>query len=207
MANYTSSFAGETYRFADLKTVLAVASPRRSGDELAGLAAESDAQRVAARAVLADLPLQEFLNEPLIPYETDEVTRLIFDSHNANAFAGVSHLTVGGFRDWLLSYGRRHSTATLADLAPGITPEMAAATCKTHAQLQDLIARRQPQSEVTTAFRTTIGLPGRLSVRLQPNHPADDPRGIAASILDGLLLRRRRRRASASTRPPTACPN
>ena len=183
MANYTSSFAGETHRFADLKTVLAVASPRRSGDELAGLAAESDAQRVAARAVLADLPLQEFLNEPLIPYETDEVTRLIFDSHDANAFAGVSHLTVGGFRNWLLSY-EADSTA-LKNLSPGLTPEMVAAVSKLMRN-QDLIAVAR-KCQVITKFRNTMGLPGRLSTRLQPNHPTDDLRGVAASTLDGLL--------------------
>jgi ethanolamine ammonia-lyase large subunit len=183
MGNYSTSFGGETFRFADLKTVLACASPRRSGDELAGLAAESDAQRVAARAVLADLPLSEFLNEALIPYEADEVTRLIVDSHDAAAFAAVSHLTVGGFWDWLLGYGA--DTAALTALAPGLTPEMVAATSKLMRN-QDLIAVGR-KCQVVKKFRNTVGLPGRLSTRLQPNHPTDDLRGIAASTLDGLL--------------------
>jgi ethanolamine ammonia-lyase large subunit len=183
MGNYSTNFGGETYRFPDLKAVLACASPKRSGDELAGLAAQSDAQRVAARAVLADLPLREFLNEALIPYETDEVTRLIMDSHDAAAFAPVSHLTVGGFRDWLLGY--EADSAALAALAPGLTPEMVAATSKLMRN-QDLIAVGR-KCQVVTKFRNTVGLPGRLSTRLQPNHPTDDLRGIAASTLDGLL--------------------
>jgi ethanolamine ammonia-lyase large subunit len=183
MGHYASSFGGETYRFADLKTVLAAASARRSGDELAGLAAASDAQRVAARSVLANLPLKEFLNVALIPYETDEVTRLIFDSHDENAFTAVSHLTVGGFRDWLLSY--EADSVALQNLAPGLTPEMVAAVSKLMRN-QDLIAVAR-KCEVVTKFRNTVGLPGRLSTRLQPNHPTDDLRGIAASTLDGLL--------------------
>jgi len=183
MPNYVTNFGGETYRFDDLKAVLACASARRSGDELAGLAAESDAQRVAARAVLADLPLKIFLQEPLIPYKTDEVTRLIFDSHDAAAFAPVAHYTVGGFRDWLLSYDA--DTAALTRIAPGLTPEMVAAVSKLMRN-QDLIAVSRKCS-VVTKFRNTLGLPGRLSTRLQPNHPTDDLRGIAASTLDGLL--------------------
>jgi len=183
MGNYSTNFGGETYRFPDLKAVLACASPRRSGDELAGLAAESDAQRVAARAVLADLPLSEFLNEALIPYESDEVTRLIVDGHDAAAFAAVSHLTVGGFRDWLLGYAA--DTQALQALAPGLTPEMVAAVSKLMRN-QDLITVGR-KCRVVTKFRNTLGLPGRLSTRLQPNHPTDDLRGIAASTLDGLL--------------------
>ena len=183
MGHYASSFGGETYRFADLKAVLAAASARRSGDELAGLAAASDAQRVAARSVLANLPLKEFLNVALIPYETDEVTRLIFDNHDENAFTAVSHLTIGGFRDWLLSY--EADSAALQNLAPGLTPEMVAAVSKLMRN-QDLIAVAR-KCEVVTKFRNTVGLPGRLSTRLQPNHPTDDLRGIAASTLDGLL--------------------
>ncbi|MDE8349120.1 MAG: ethanolamine ammonia-lyase subunit EutB [Acidocella sp.] len=183
MARYATSFGGETYRFDDLKTVLACASARRSGDELAGLAAQSDAQRVAARAVLADLPLTTFLNEALIPYEADEVTRLILDSHDNEAFAPVSHLTVGGLRDWLLGY--EADTAALRAVAPGLTPEMVAAVSKLMRN-QDLIAVAR-KCEVVTAFRNTLGLPGRLATRLQPNHPTDDLRGIAASTLDGLL--------------------
>ena len=183
MGNFTHGFRGETYRFADLKTVLARASARRSGDELAGLAAQSDAERVAARAVLADLPLKIFLEEPLIPYEQDEVTRLIFDTHDAAAFAPVAHMTVGAFRDWLLSY--EADSAALAALAPGLTPEMVAAASKLMRN-QDLIAVAR-KCVVVKKFRNTVGLPGRLSSRLQPNHPTDDLRGIAASTLDGLL--------------------
>ncbi|TNC12847.1 ethanolamine ammonia-lyase subunit EutB [Methylobacterium terricola] len=180
---YRCDLGGERYRFPDLKAVLAAASPLRSGDELAGLAASSDAARVAARTILADLPLTTFLNEAVVPYEDDEVTRLIVDSHDAAAFAPVSHLTVGGFRDWLL--GHEAGPAALAALAPGLTPEMVAAVSKLM-RLQDLIVVAR-KCRVTTAFRTTIGLSGRLATRLQPNHPSDDPRGVAASVLDGLL--------------------
>ncbi len=183
MAGFGTVIGGVGYRFADLAAVLACASARRSGDELAGLAAGSDAERVAARLVLADLPLSEFLQEPLIPYETDEVTRLIFDRHDAAAFKKVSHLTVGGFRDWLLGY--EADAASLAALAPGLMPEMVAAVSKIMRN-QDLIAVAR-KCEVVTRFRNTVGLPGRLSTRLQPNHPTDDLRGIAASTLDGLL--------------------
>ncbi len=184
MPTYTSDFHGERHRFRDLKDVLAKASHRRSGDELAGLAAETDAQRVAARSVLADLPLTIFLNESIVPYETDEVTRLILDSHDAARFATISHLTVGGFRDWLLS--REATTEILASLAPAITPEMAAAATKLMRN-QDLI-NVASRSRTITAFRNTQGLPGRLSSRLQPNHPTDDLRGIGAATIDGLLL-------------------
>ncbi|MBB5372163.1 ethanolamine ammonia-lyase subunit EutB [Acidocella aromatica] len=183
MRNFAHGFRGETYRFADLKTVLARASARRSGDELAGLAASSDAERVAARVVLADLPLKIFLEQPLIPYEEDEVTRLICDTHDAAAFAPVSHMTVGQFRDWLLSY--EADSAMLAALAPGLTPEMVAAVSKLMRN-QDLIAVAR-KCVVVKKFRNTVGLPGRLSSRLQPNHPTDDLKGIAASTLDGLL--------------------
>nr|WP_295738884.1 ethanolamine ammonia-lyase subunit EutB [uncultured Acidocella sp.] len=183
MGHFTHAFRGESFRFPDLKTVLAKASAKRSGDELAGLAAGSDAERVAARAVLADLPLKIFLEEPLIPYETDEVTRLIFDKHDEAAFKPVAHMTVGQFRDWLLSY--EADSAALAALAPGLMPEMAAAASKLMRN-QDLIAVAR-KCRVVKAFRNTIGLEGRLSSRLQPNHPTDDLKGIAASTLDGLL--------------------
>jgi ethanolamine ammonia-lyase large subunit len=183
MGSFVSSFGGETFRFADLKMVLACASARRSGDELAGLAAQSDAQRVAARSVLADLPLKLFLTEVLIPYEADEITRLIIDSHDPVAFAPLSHLTVGGLRDWLLSY--EADTAALARVARGLTPEMVAAVSKLMRN-QDLISVAR-KCAVVTKFRNTVGLPGRLSTRLQPNHPTDDLRGVAASTLDGLL--------------------
>jgi ethanolamine ammonia-lyase large subunit len=170
--------------FGDLKTLLAQATPLRSGDLLAGIAAPSGEVRVAAQFALADVTLRRFLDEPVIPYETDEVTRLIIDTHDAAAFSPIAHLTVGGFRDFLLSDAATPDVLTA--LAPGITPEMAAAVAKI-SRAQDLmvIAAKCP---VATRFRTTVGLPGRLSTRLQPNHPTDDPRGIAASILDGLLL-------------------
>ena len=181
---YGATIGARRYTFGNLATLLAKASPLRSGDQLAGLAAETSEERVAAQFALADLPLATFLNDQIVPYKTDEVTRLIVDSHDAGAFAPVAHLTVGGFRDWLLS--DETTTAVLTAVAPGITPEMAAAVSKIGG-LQDLIVIASKCS-VVTAFRNTVGLPGRLSVRLQPNHPADDVRGIAASILDGLLL-------------------
>jgi ethanolamine ammonia-lyase large subunit len=181
---YTSTLGGERYRFDSLKQLLAYASPLRSGDQLAGIAAESAEVRVAARMALADLPLSHFLDHPLIPYETDEVTRLIVDTHDARAFAPVASMTVGQLRDWLLSYAA--DTAALTALAPGLTPEMAAAVSKIMRN-QDLIAVAA-KTRVVTAFRSTIGLSGRLSSRLQPNHPTDDPAGIAASTFDGLLF-------------------
>ncbi|QND86630.1 Ethanolamine ammonia-lyase heavy subunit [Chromobacterium vaccinii] len=171
------------YRFDDLKTLMARASPLRSGDQLAGVAAASAEERVAAQMCLADLPLTVFLNQALIPYEEDEVTRLILDSHDAAAFAAVAHLTVGGLRDWLLSDAA--TAETLAALAPGLTPEMAAAVSKLMRNQDLVLAARK--CRVVTAFRNTQGLPGRMGVRLQPNHPADDARAIAAATLDGLL--------------------
>jgi ethanolamine ammonia-lyase large subunit len=178
------SIDGVTYSFDDLKDLLAKASAARSGDELAGIAARTSVERVAAQMTLANLPLAAFLEEPLIPYEIDEVTRLIFDTHDTSAFASVAHLTVGGFRDMLLS--DETTTETLKSLAPGLTPEMVAAVSKLM-RVQDLIAVAR-KIRVVTRFRTTVGLPGRLSTRLQPNHPTDDPIGIAAAIVDGLLL-------------------
>ena len=169
--------------FADLKDLLAKASPARAGDRLAGVAAGSDEERVVAPMARADLPLKTVLNALVVPYETDEVTRLIIDSHDAAAFAPVSHLTVGDFRNWLL--GDAADSAALAALAPGLTPEMVAAVCKIMRN-QDLILVAQ-KCRVVTAFRGTLGLAGRLSTRLQPNHPTDDEAGIAASLLDGLL--------------------
>ncbi|EFH12642.1 ethanolamine ammonia-lyase subunit EutB [Pseudoroseomonas cervicalis] len=181
---HRSLAGGERHVFADLATLLARASPRRSGDELAGLAAESDAQRIAARMALAELPLTAFLDDALIPYARDEVTRLILDSHDAAAFAPLRGKTVGDFRDWLLDHAT--DSAALAAVAPGVTPEMAAAVSKLMRN-QDLVAV-SGKCRVVTGFRTTIGLPGRLATRLQPNHPSDDPRGIAAATFDGLLL-------------------
>ncbi|WP_010324797.1 ethanolamine ammonia-lyase subunit EutB [Marinobacterium stanieri] len=175
---------GQTrYTFADLKTLMAKATPLRSGDCLAGVAAENASERVAAQQCLAEVPLKRFLNEALIPYEQDEVTQLILDSHDAEAFAPVSHLTVGDFRNWLLS--DLASTDALKALGPGLTPEMVAAVSKIM-RIQDLILVAQ-KTEVVTRFRNTIGLRGRMSTRLQPNHPTDDPAGVAASVLDGLL--------------------
>ena len=183
MAGYSCTLGERRYHFTDLKTLLAKATPARSGDRLAGLAAGSEEERVAAQMALADTPLQVFLDEAVVPYESDEVTRLIFDTHDAAAFAPVAHLTVGDFRDWLLGYDT--DSSLLSALAPGITPEMAAAVSKIM-RIQDmvLVARK---CRVVAKFRDTLGLEGRLSNRLQPNHPTDDPKGIAASILDGLL--------------------
>jgi ethanolamine ammonia-lyase large subunit len=180
--SYAHTLAGTRYVFDDLRTLLARATPLRSGDALAGLAAATAAERVAAQMALADVALVRFMAEPVVPYETDEITRLIFDSHDAAALASVSSLTIGEFREYLLAA----KPEQLSVLRPGITPEMAAAVSKVM-RLQDLIAVAA-KCRVVTRFRNTIGLPGRLSVRLQPNHPTDDPQGVAASTLDGLLL-------------------
>ncbi|WP_046867959.1 ethanolamine ammonia-lyase subunit EutB [Microvirga massiliensis] len=180
---YRHMIGAHTWLFSDLRDLMAKATPIRSGDMLAGIAAGSAEENVAARMCLADIPLQTFLAESLIPYEADEVTRLILDTHDRRAFAPVSHHTVGSFRDWLLS--DQADSATLAAIAPGITPEMAAAVSKIMRN-QDLILTAR-KCRVTTRFNNTIGLPGTLAVRLQPNHPTDDPAGITASILDGLL--------------------
>src|SRR5262245_38186910 len=183
MTAYSHTAGARTHRFRDLKDLMAKASPERSGDRLAGIAARDAEERVVAQMALAELPLRTFLDEVLIPYEDDEVTRLIIDTHDAAAFAPVSHLTVGGFRDWLLSDAA--DEAALARLAPGVTPEMAAAASKIMRN-QDLILVAQ-KCRVVTRFRNTLGLKGRLATRLQPNHPTDDASGIAASIVDGLL--------------------
>ncbi len=180
---YTASLRGKSHRFPDLSTLLARASPLRSADELAGLAAASEEERAVAQEVLADVPLGRFLEEPLLDPETDEVSRLILSSHSEQAFAPVSALSVGGFREWLLSESA--TPEVLAGVQAGITPEMAAAVSKIMRN-QDLIAVARRCHNVTR-FRNTIGLPGHLSTRLQPNHPTDDARGIAASLLDGLL--------------------
>jgi len=179
---YRTQVGVRSHVFADLREVMAKASPARSGDYLAGLGAESYEERMAARLVLADLPLRTFLNEALIPYEDDEVTRLIIDRHDATAFAPVAHLTVGELRNWLLLADT--DAAALAGVANGLTAEMVAAVSKLMRN-QDLILVAS-KCRVVTRFRTTIGLAGHLSVRLQPNHPTDDVRGIAASLLDGL---------------------
>jgi ethanolamine ammonia-lyase large subunit len=181
--SYSYSIGGHRFTFETLKTLMAKATPARSGDYLAGVAAADDEERVAAQMALADVPLKVFLVEHLVPYETDEVTRLIIDDHDAKAFAPVSHLTVGAFRDWLLS--DEASERSLAALAPGLTPEIVAAVSKI-CRVQDMVLIAQ-KCRVVTKFRNTIGLKGRLSTRLQPNHPTDDPTGIAASIVDGLM--------------------
>jgi ethanolamine ammonia-lyase large subunit len=181
---YSATIGACRYTFRNLADLLAKSSPLRSGDQLAGLAAETGEERVAAQFALADLPLTTFLRDHVVSYESDEVTRLIVDTHDRAAFTPIAHLTVGGLRDWLLSDDA--TTPALTALAPGITPEMAAAVSKI-SRLQDLMVMAAKCS-VVTRFRNTVGLPGCLSVRLQPNHPTDDARGIAASILDGLLL-------------------
>ena len=181
--SYRQSLGCRTYVFEDLKTLLAKASPARSGDTLAGIAAATAEERVAAQMALAELPLTTFLTKAVVPYETDEITRLILDSHDAEAFAPISHLSVGMFRNWLLSEAA--DCEALGALAPGLTPEMVAATSKIM-RLQDLVLVAS-KCRVVTRFRNTIGLPGRLSTRLQPNHPTDDPKGVAASIVDGLF--------------------
>jgi ethanolamine ammonia-lyase large subunit len=181
---YKSTIGNRSYHFDDLRTLLARATPLRSGDQLAGIAAATAEERIAAQFALADLPLANFLSEQVVPYECDEVTRLIIDTHNAAAFQPIRSLTVGEFRNWLLSddaTGER-----IAALRDGLTPEMVAAVSKLM-RIQDLILVAQ-KVRVVTRFRTTVGLPGRMSARLQPNHPTDDAAGIAAAILDGLLL-------------------
>ena len=174
---------GNNFIFQDLKTLLAKATPFRTGDALAGLAADSNQERIAAQIALSDVYLSDFLNEAIIPYEQDEVTRLIIDNHDKVAFNPISSFTVGQFRDWLLT--NEVDTDTLTNIAKGLTPEMVAAVSKIMRN-QDLIAVAQ-KCEVISKFRSTVGLKGRLSVRLQPNHPTDNPLGIAASTIDGLL--------------------
>ena len=181
---YRHAIDSTIYVFDDLRDLLAKAAPPRSGDRLAGIAADSAEHMIAARIALADVPLKQFLHDTVIPYEHDEVTRLILDTHDPSAFAAISSLTVGAFRDWLLSDAA--TTAVLGKLARGITPEMAAAVSKLMRN-QDLILVAK-KCQVITAFRNTIGLRGRMSVRLQPNHPFDDVKGITASVLDGILL-------------------
>ena len=181
---YSHTVGGERYSFPSLARLLAKATPARSGDELAGIAAESAKERIAAQMALADVPIKQFLSEAVVAYEADEVTRLIQDSHDPKAFAAVSHLTVGELRDFLLS--DEATGEVIATLKWAFTPEMAAAVSKIM-RVQDLVLVAR-KIRVMTRFRTTVGLPGRLSTRLQPNHPTDDARGIAASMIDGLML-------------------
>ncbi|HUJ97451.1 MAG TPA: ethanolamine ammonia-lyase subunit EutB [Stellaceae bacterium] len=180
---FRTTIGSRSWAFADLKALMAKATPIRSGDALAGIAAGSAEENVAARLCLADVPLKSILAEPLIPYEDDEVTRLILDTHDRDAFAPIGHLTVGEFRNWLLS--DQATEDALARLAPGITPEIAAAVAKIMRNQDLILAARK--CRVVTRFRNTIGLPGTMAVRLQPNHPTDDLDGITASIVDGLL--------------------
>jgi ethanolamine ammonia-lyase large subunit len=180
---YRHTIGQRAYVFDDLKTLLARATPLRSGDVLAGVAAATYEERVAAQYALADVPLRTFLHEPLVPYEQDEVTRLILDTHDAGAFAPIAHFTVGQLRDYLVSDAA--DAAALHALASGLTPEMVAAVSKL-LRNQELIAVAR-RVEVVTRFRNTLGLRGHLATRLQPNHPTDDLRGIAASLVDGLL--------------------
>jgi ethanolamine ammonia-lyase large subunit len=181
--SYRATVGHRVYGFADLRELMAKASPARSGDTLAGVAAETARERVAAQAALADVPLATFLSQAVVPYESDDITRLIIDTHDAVAFAPVRHLTVGGLRDWLLCDAA--TPEALAALAPGLTPEMAAAASKVMRN-QDLILVAS-RCRVVTRFRNTLGLPGSLAVRLQPNHPTDSAAGILASIVDGLM--------------------
>ncbi|AVS92962.1 ethanolamine ammonia lyase large subunit [Paracidovorax avenae] len=181
---YHATLGGQGHAFDDLRQVMAHASPARSGDYLAGVGAATAQQRMAARHVLADLPLATFLNEALVPYEDDAITRLVIDGHDAAAFAPIRHMTVGDWRNWLL--GDEATPEALAALAPGLTPEMVSAVSKIMRN-QDLIAVAR-KCRVVTRFRNTLGLAGRIAVRLQPNHPTDDLRGVAASVLDGLML-------------------
>ena len=183
MTSYRHTIGQHNYIFKDLKDLMAKASPTRSGDYLAGIGALNAKERVAAQMALATVPLKLFLNDLVIPYESDEITRLIIDSHDAYAFETVSHLTVGDFRNWLLS--DEADAAALYALSKGLTPEMVAAVSKIM-RIQDLVIASK-KCEVISKFRSTIGLRGRLATRLQPNHPTDDAIGIAASIVDGLL--------------------
>ncbi|WP_116770483.1 ethanolamine ammonia-lyase subunit EutB [Maribacter litoralis] len=180
---YQFTLGKQNYLFDDLKSVLAKASPLRSGDALAGLAAASNTERIAAQYVLSELPLKVFLNEAVVPYELDEVTRLIIDTHDFKAFDNISHFTVGDLRDWLLEYTT--SGQNILEVSKALTPEMVAAVCKLMRN-QDLIAVAS-KIQVITRFRNTVGLKGHVSVRLQPNHPTDDMKGILASTIDGLL--------------------
>lgn len=181
---YATTIEGTRFTFPDLRRLLAKATPERSGDQLAGLCADGPVERLAAQIALADLPLKTFLAEELIPSEEDEVSDLIARRHDAAAFAPVSSLTVGAFREWLLSPAA--DAQALAALAPGLTPEMVAAVSKI-CRLQDLVAVAAKRP-VVTRFRSTIGLPGRLATRNQPNHPTDSSEGILISALDGLLM-------------------
>jgi ethanolamine ammonia-lyase large subunit len=184
---YRQSLGGHTYQFDGVVDLLARATPQRSGDQLAGCAATSDAERAAAQWALAEVELATLLEHPVVPYDTDDVTRLILDRHDAAAFAPLAAWTVGEFRDRLLAIATSPTAAVeLTALAPGLTPEMVAAVSKLMRNADLMTVAKA--ARVSTAFRSTIGVPGRLATRLQPNHPTDDARGVAAAVLDGLLL-------------------
>jgi len=175
--------SGTRFVFSSVKDLLAKASPHRSGDALAGLAADGPIERLAAQSCLADVPLKAFLDD-VLEVDGDAVSALIAAQHDPSALAPVASLTVGELRDWLLDPAT--SGADIKALKWGLTPEMVAAVSKIM-RPQDLIAV-SAKIEIVTRFRSTIGLKGRLSTRNQPNHPTDDSRGIALSALDGLLM-------------------
>ena len=177
-----STIRGTSYRFASVKEVLAKANPPKSGDDLAGISARDAVERVAARAVLANLTLRDLREHPVVPYEQDELTRLVEDELDEQAFRAVAHLTVGQFREWLLDI--ETSGPTLRAVAPGLTPEMAAAASKLMSNFDLMTVGAKCQ--VVVRANSTLGLPGRLSSRCQPNHPTDDVEGILASAREGL---------------------
>ena len=179
---YKHTVNNSVFGFKTLAELMAKATPLRSGDELAGIAAGSSQERVAAQMALSELTLDTFLKNPLIPYEMDEVTRLIFDTHDSENFKKITHFTIGDFRNYLLEYSTQKEE--LQNIKFAITPEMAAAVSKIMS-IQDMILVSS-KCEVVTKFRNTIGLKGRLATRLQPNHPTDDIKGIMASMIDGL---------------------
>ena len=177
-----ATIRGTTYRFESVKEVLAKANPPKSGDDLAGISAESAVERVAARAVLSELTLAELRAHPVVPYEGDELTRLVEDTLDERAHAAVAHLSVGQLREWLLE--PKTTGAVIRSISAGLTPEMAAAACKLMSNLDLMVAGSK--CEVVVRANDTLGLAGRLSSRVQPNHPTDDVAGILFSTREGL---------------------
>ncbi len=178
----SATIRGSTWSFGSVREVLAKANPPKSGDDLAGVSARDPVERVAARAVLSQLTLAELREHPVVPYEIDALTRLVEDSLDGSAFAAVKHLSVGQFREWLLD--NRTTGERIRSVSPGLTPEMAAAVCKLMSNLDLLVAGQK--CEVVVRCNNTLGLPGRFSSRLQPNHPTDDVQGILFSAREGL---------------------
>lgn len=173
---------GHVYSFASVKEVLAKANEEKSGDRLAGIAAENAQERVAAKIVLSELLLSDLRENPVVPYEADEVTRIVEDDLNKTVYGEIKSWTVSRLREWLLS-----ETTTEADIrriSRGLTSEMVAAVAKLMSNLDLIYAASKIR--ITAHCNTTIGLPGTLSCRLQPNHTTDDPNGILASVLEGL---------------------